>query len=498
MKSLTAALGAAAIVAVFAAPALAADASDLDARLARVEQQLAQQSAPSARETQSAVDAYLASAQADASLVAGPGSAGYDGGFWIRGGSFLLKINLTIQARYEWWDWDDNAQEVFSSSNGDLSGYSLPRVTLRLSGDATCDIHYYAQFEFGQHGSWFNTGNDPLTTGSASAGYGDYPDIISGSGSFGAAGVDEQAMAFSIGGGECREAWIEYEPCPMFALRMGLIQTAATRQLMTPPEMQQFIDISLASSYIGQLAPGYSDRNRDFGVMLHGVLGCDGEWSYMLTATNGDGPIGRNIFSGETDDNLAYSARINWDLRGHMGYEEGALRQSECDWTAAVGAWAYIYNDVRNDHTHDKYADRVLFGADLALGYGGFSFTGAYNHAEYSNSSDAFGINGTGWSWFAQLGYLFCGTAWEIAGRYGQQSHEFDDNGAGATETYGASEWGVVINYYIDGHADKLSADVSFITADDLGNLNHDVYAGYHVSGDTDAMLVRFQWQLAL
>jgi hypothetical protein len=444
------------------------------------------------------VDAYLASAKADASLVAGPGSAGYDGGFWIRGGSFLLKINLTIQARYEWWDWDDDAQEVFASSNGDLSGFSLPRLTLKLSGDATCDIHYYAAFEFGHHGSWFTSSNAPLTTGNAQAGYGDHPDIISGTGGFGWGGVDEEGLPVDIGDAYASEAWIEYEPCPMFALRMGIIQLASTRQLMTPPEMQQFIDISLASSFIGQMGTGYSDRNRDYGVMLHGVLGCDGEWSYMFTASNGDGPIRRNIFDDSTDDNLAYSARINWDLRGHMGYEEGALRQSECDWTAAIGVWAFLYNDVRNDHTHDTFANRTLFGADLALGFGGFSLTGAFNSVEYADSDFEPGINGTGWSWFAQLGYLFCGTAWEIAARYGQQSFEFDDNGAGATETYGASEWGVAINYYIDGHADKLTADVSFITADDLGNLNQDVYAGYHVSGDTDAMMVRFQWQLAL
>ncbi|MBL9089194.1 MAG: hypothetical protein JNM10_18795, partial [Planctomycetia bacterium] len=57
--------------------------------------------APASREVQSAVDAYLASSKADASLVGGAGQAGYDGGFWIRGGSFLMKINLTLQTRWE-------------------------------------------------------------------------------------------------------------------------------------------------------------------------------------------------------------------------------------------------------------------------------------------------------------------------------------------------------------------------------------------------------------
>src|SRR5262245_8959010 len=126
---------AAAVVAagVWASPALAN--SSLDA-------------APSAREVQSSVDAYLASSKPDASLVAGPGgSAGYSGGFWIAGGSFLMKINLTLQSRWEWFEWDDSDAEP--SPGGDLSGYSLPRATLKFSGDATCATHYYLELEFG-------------------------------------------------------------------------------------------------------------------------------------------------------------------------------------------------------------------------------------------------------------------------------------------------------------------------------------------------------------
>ena len=46
----------------------------------------------SARDIQAAVDSYLASRLSRTlSLVGGPGSAGYDAGFWIRGGDFLLR-----------------------------------------------------------------------------------------------------------------------------------------------------------------------------------------------------------------------------------------------------------------------------------------------------------------------------------------------------------------------------------------------------------------------
>src|SRR5438552_7939890 len=148
MKSIV--IGAALAAVAWAAPAFAHDDPALEARVARVEQQLEQRSAPSAREIQSSVDAYLATARPDATLVGGPGSAGYDGGFWIRGGSFLMKINLTIQTRWEAFNWDKESVEP--RPGGDLSGFSLPRVTLKFSGDATCDVHYYAELEFGHHG----------------------------------------------------------------------------------------------------------------------------------------------------------------------------------------------------------------------------------------------------------------------------------------------------------------------------------------------------------
>src|SRR5207249_4194033 len=133
---------------------------------------------------------------------------------------------------------------------------------LKFSGDATCDVHYYAELEFGHPESAFGFNNGP-----AGATFANFENV-----------------------GHAREAWIEYESSPALVFRMGLLKTAATRQLMTAPELQQFVDISLASAYIGNELPGYSDRNRDYGIMLHGVVGCDGDWSYLITVTNGDGP----------------------------------------------------------------------------------------------------------------------------------------------------------------------------------------------------------------
>src|SRR5262245_11594928 len=103
----------------------------------------------SSRDVQAAVDSYMASAQSDASLVGGPGSAGYDAGFWIRGGDFSLRINATLQARYEAVSWDSvEPGEVFDPvgfGGGDRSGFSLPRALIKFSGTAPCCTRYYIE-----------------------------------------------------------------------------------------------------------------------------------------------------------------------------------------------------------------------------------------------------------------------------------------------------------------------------------------------------------------
>ena len=465
-----------------AAPAFANECvggvCSLPASSSAVEKALDAQAAPSAREIQSSVDSYLASAKSDASLVGGCGSAGYDGGFWIRGGTFLMKINLTLQTRWEGMLWKDNINEP--APGGDLSGFSLPRVTLKFSGDATCDIHYYAELEFGHSGSYLDN-----STARASLGFN-----LGNSQGF---PIANNAL-FRPDLGVTREAWIEYEAAPQLAFRMGLIKTAATRQLMTPPEMQQFVDVSMASAYIGGWNPGYTDRNRDYGFMIHGALGCDGEWQYLVTVTNGDGPVRRNVLDGTTDDPMAYSARLNWDVMGHMGYEEGALRQTSCAWAAAIGVWGNYFLDHRAENPLTSSTERTSYGADVAVGHGGFSFTGAYSMVTFKPKLGAGIGNFEGYSYLAQLGYLFPDTAWEIAARYSLYDHKF----LPSTVRQGGSEIGVALNYYIDGHADKVTLDVAFISPEQTGNTLADTYAGYSTTGLGKATLLRLQWQLAL
>jgi hypothetical protein len=302
-------------------------------------------------------------------------------------------------------------------------------------------------------------------------------------------GPHDQTRSFD----NSREAWIEWCSCPALNVRMGQVKVPTTRQLMTPPELQQFVDVSLASVWVGQGLPGYTDRPRDFGVLVHGAFGCDGALSYVLAVTNGDGADSvRNVLDDRTDDNLAYSARLNWAFLHPVGYEEGALRQMACTWYGEVGVWAVYFAD-RLDKPHASKGDVFEGGVDLALGYGGWSLTAAYSIEDVSDWPSSFGDEASSTSWLVQLGFLIPSTAWEVAARADGYDLELDGRDGDVLE------YALAVNYYLNGHGNKLSLDVSFLeTSGEVSGIT-DLYAGYDfVFRENSAILVRFQWQLAL
>ncbi len=439
----------------------------------------------SARDIQAAVDQYLSNTDQDTNLVGGPGTAGYDNGFWIRGGDFSLKMNLTLQARFEAMDWDDAFENPVVGANQaaihDLSGFSLPRAVLKFSGTAPCNMRYYMALDFGH---W---GDDALRR------------QLGGGGQFFNNNLGPQGADQSYNFDNTREAWIEWGCSDALNIRMGQIAIPTTRQLMVAPELQQFVDVSLASAFLGWNLPGMTDRNRDHGVMLHGAFGCDNEWSYMFAITNGDGGDSiRNVIDSRTSDNLAFSARVNWAFLKPIGYQEGALNADTCGWYGELGAWGFYYAD-RVDNPHTTIADSLRWGVDLALGYGGWSFTGAFNMLSNSDIPAGAGTNDIdATAYLAQLGYHFPGTAWEVAVRY--SAYNVDNDALASDGT--TSEIAFGVNYYLNGHGNKLSLDAAILSGDDVNAfLIFDPYTGYGgiANGDEDyGLLLRFQWQLAL
>ncbi len=140
--------------------------------------------------------------------------------------------------------------------------------------------------------------------------------------------------------------------------------------------------------------------------------------------------------------------------------------------------------------------DEWYVGGDVFAGYGGFTFCAGYTYGEMKDGSPGY-VEENSTCWCVQAGYLFPGTAWEVAARYSTISMDMGTGPGAMTE--GAHEIGVAVNYFIDGHADKVTLDVAFLSPDDDGEfMFSDTYAAYHVIGNSDAVLVRLQWQLAL
>ena len=96
-------------------------------------------------------------------------------------------------------------------------------------------------------------------------------------------------------------------------------------------------------------------------------------------------------------------------------------------------------------------------------------------------------------TWLVQLGYHFPGTAWEIAARADGIAVDDDDDS-------GLVEYAFGVNYYLNGHANKLQLDASFIEGTDDWNGFQAPYPGYQsgFQNENSAVLLRFQWQLAL
>ena len=59
----------------------------------------------------------------------------------------------------------------------------------------------------------------------------------------------------------------------------------------------------------------------------------------------------------------------------------------------------------------------------------------------------------------------------------------------------------MAVNYYIDGHADKVTLDAAFISPEGdnkAGNFFYALYPAYLPTDQSDGLLLRLQWQLAL
>ena len=102
---------------------------------------------------------------------------------------------------------------------------------------------------------------------------------------------------------------------------------------------------------------------------------------------------------------------------------------------------------------------------DLALGTGGFSFTGAFTLGAVTDITGEADIDST--IFLVQAGFLFPSTAWEIAARYSSVERR---PRVGSTGTL--TEMAAAVNYYLNGHGNKMTLDVVVPRTSRMATLN--------------------------
>jgi len=410
---------------------------------------------------------------------------GYDGGFYLRSADeqFLLKINGILQVRYA--HYNDQLRNRWTLAPGtrrtysDRSGFSIDSIHLLFSG------HLYGpELTYMIH----------LITTEKPPG-----------------GDNSVAMQWYTW-----RAFADYKFADEFHIRAGL--------LVVPFGLQESYTSNAKTMFVTRgMANEYFNMDRSIGVQAWGEL-LDKKLKYQVAVTNG-WRNARDRFNTpdvmrELDQNPAITARLEYAAIGEIGRAccESDLEYHE-DPALALGL-SLGYLDDNGDRSGvplayavpDFFRDGVggynavstngtnvtQFGADAHFKYRGLALTGEYwlRIVDVSNGNinsrlvapyfRMTGDNDTSHQQGAQVqaGYFIVPKKLEAIARVGAVW----DIGPGSE---GSWEYAAGMNWYINGHANKLQFDVTKI------NELPTVSGGANFMDiNDDILLWRLQWQI--
>jgi phosphate-selective porin OprO and OprP len=329
-----------------------------------------------------------------------PGQAYYRGGTRLDFGSdFDMKLNLQVQSRYRYVDFDDSTE----TGRPDTSGFNMRRVRLILSGSMLDQ-------------TWSYKVNN---------------DFVGGSNDDGSRSSD------------LLDAWLQWNGGDWVNFRMGQYKTPLGRQFNASSAKLQLMDRSPVTDLF--------DLGRQNGAMLHGG---DGVAQYALGLFNGESDgEGRNL--GPVDNRMQGVGMVslssdNYGSRGH----EGDIDMTDgLAWTlgGAVGFG-------QGTSALGKF-DKTDLNADIGLRCGGMSLQSEVYWSEI-DFDDGMALGATGKrddiGYYVQLGYQFV-EEWEAAGRFSYIKLDKD-----VDPVKDMQEYNVGLNYYINGHNLKVQTGVSW------------------------------------
>ena len=178
----------------------------------------------------------------------------------------------------------------------------------------------------------------------------------------------------------------------------------------------------------------------------------------------------KEFFNGENEnrpsfeDGRGYVGRISFHPNGRYGLSEGDLERHE-EHLVIVSLAASINQDLDGDPfgMSGYYLDRDTYAATLGYKHRGFNFQGEYywrdNRFMDRSSDDEADTNQDGF--YAQAGYAFRGSKWEIAARYSQVDLDRDVGHDLRSETsVGLNRYFMDVGHWLKGCGGTVGFDV--------------------------------------
>jgi hypothetical protein len=250
------------------------------------------------------------------------------------------------------------------------------------------------------------------------------------------------------------------------------------REALNSSSELQFIDRTHVDAFFH---PEY-----DRGAMLGGQLGKKQWFGYQAGVFNGEGENKRN-----DDGDWRYSARVNFDPFGYF-------KPSQSDFGRSKTQKLSFAIDAMIDDLAKVNERRESYGFDFSWAYKGFTVDGEYVTASHdSGGANDFDADG----WHLQAGFMLYKDMVELAVRYASLDADFPDAFVGegpdwlagrgfktlgktTSDGMGGISGAIYdqldittlgLNFYFDGHANKLMLDYNWVNEDGFGSDAHDL-----------------------
>ena len=444
-------LGGAGLVALLAGSAIANTPDTVEERITSLEAELQEAKAQQTQMLRQAeLDQMVTAAADDAAtrsfFQGGPATLSYLGngkGFLLsdEGGNNTMNIGWYNQFRYNANFQDDDSADP--NVDGFNTGFQFARARLWMKGKLMGDFDYKIVGDFG--------------------GYAD---------------GDGRNDGFTL-----KDFYVDWNMQPDLKLRVGQFKARFMWETLGSATEQLAVERSTEERIFG------AGRTQGTALIYTGFdcLVISGGMNDGIREDNTDWNSGENEF--------AISGRIDWVAMGEYDQFKSLTANRSADTGLRIGfAALYQDGDVGDSATvgsnKGPWPNVFTCTVDGQFEYQGWSVyaMGLYNanQAETPGNPDA-----DNYAILVQTGFYLT-DEWELFGRW--EYIDFDDN-VSSNDEFSLFTFGT--NYYVNGQANKLSADVGFstdsigaATANDRGVLEVDR------DGDDYQFFLRFQWQL--